>query len=108
MLLRTDAWVADTCHLSIAARGAYMDLLVLMWRSPGCRVPNDNGWLQQHLHMTKDDIRNLLRPVIEEFCRCDGNYVCQKRLLKEYDLAQNRRHRASVRAKRRWEKEKNK
>src|SRR5262245_54648598 len=64
MPLFTDAWVADTFHLSVAARGAYMDLLVLMWRTPGCCVPNDVGWLMPRLRITKDEYRELLQPVI--------------------------------------------
>ena len=44
LLLWTDAWVADTKHLSRLERGTYLDLLVLMWRTPGCRVPNDDEW----------------------------------------------------------------
>src|SRR5262245_43406495 len=85
MPLFTDAWVADTCHLSIAARGVYMDLLVLMWRTPGCCVPHDVGWLMSHLRISKDEYRDVLQPVIAEFCRVNGGYVQQKRLQKEYE-----------------------
>lgn len=103
--LWTDAWVADTHHLSPAARGAYLDLLVLMWRTPHCRVPNDNGWLQQHLHMSKDEVRDVLRPVIEEFCSCDGNYVTQKRLQKEFVKTYEYKKRMSDLGKRRKNKQ---
>lgn len=106
MRLYVESWVAATCHLSIAQRGAYMDLLVLMWRTPGCRVPNDNGWLQQHLRCSKDELRDLFRPVIEEFCRIDGGFVCQKRLLHEHEEAIGTRNKQSTRAKARWAKQK--
>lgn len=82
--LWTDAWVADTWHLSEAKLGAYIKLLVLMWRTPYCRVPNDNGWLQEHLGTDKDRLRELYRPVIEEFCSVEGNFIVQHRLQREF------------------------
>ena len=75
----TDAWVADTKHLTRTERGTYFDLLVLMWRTPGCKVPNDNDWLAKHLGMTLAEVTAELRPIINEFCRTDGNWVYQKR-----------------------------
>lgn len=39
MPLWTDAWVADTRHLTRCERGTYHDLLVEMWRSPHCALP---------------------------------------------------------------------
>jgi uncharacterized protein YdaU (DUF1376 family) len=81
--LWTDAWVADTHHLTRSARGTYLDLLVLMWRTPCCRVPNDNAWLAKHLHMTLGEVEAELRPIIVEFCQTDGNWLMQRRLRKE-------------------------
>jgi len=78
--LFTDAWVADTKHLSRLERGTYFDLLVLMWRVPNCRVPNDDAWLGKRLGMTADEVTNELRPIITEFCQIDGNWITQKRL----------------------------
>ena len=104
--LWTDAWVADTKHLSLAARGVYMDLLVLMWRTPYCHVPDDNGWLQVHLGITKDELRDYLRPVIEEFCKVEGNFVVQHRLQKEFVRSSNNSRKQSDLAKRRWQKQK--
>jgi uncharacterized protein YdaU (DUF1376 family) len=80
----TDAWVADTKHLSLAEEGAYFRLAVEMWRTPGCRVPNDDAWLARHLHVTADELRNIIRPVIAEFCQSDGNFITQKRLKREF------------------------
>ena len=74
--LFTDAWKADTDHLTgpigRQKRCLYLDLLVVMWRSPGCRVPNDDAWLMPHLHVTEEELRNLLRPVIAEFCHASA------------------------------------
>jgi uncharacterized protein YdaU (DUF1376 family) len=101
--LWTDAWVADTKHLTICERGLYHDLLVLMWRSPGCRVPNDPEWLTKRLNAPPNEIK----PIIEEFCVNDGNWLTQKRLMREYNYVTKKSQVQSVRAKIRWEKEKN-
>jgi uncharacterized protein YdaU (DUF1376 family) len=106
LLLWTDAWIADTIHLSRKERGIYIDLLVLMWRTPGCRVPNDNDWLAKHMLMTAKEVSTELQPIIEEFCQVVGNYLCQKRLQKEFVRAFQRSEKQAARAKRRWEKEK--
>lgn len=60
--LWTDAWVADTKHLTWLERGTYHDLLVLMWRSPGCRIPNDDHWLAKRLGMSLAEVQHELRP----------------------------------------------
>jgi uncharacterized protein YdaU (DUF1376 family) len=104
--LWTDAWMADTGHLSRKERGTYIDLIILMWRTPGCRVPNDNGWLAKHMRMYPAEVERELRPIIREFCQSDGNYLCQKRLQREFVRAFQSSQKQSVRAKRRWEKEK--
>lgn len=106
LLLWTDAWVADTKHLSRLERGTYLDLLVLMWRTPGCRVPNDDEWLAKRLAMTPAEVAAELRPLIVEFCQTDGNWIFQKRLQKEFVRAFNHSEKQSDRAKSRWDKEK--
>lgn len=106
LLLWTDAWIADTVHLSRKERGIYIDLLVLMWRTPGCRVPNDDKWLAKHMLMSLKQVSKELRPIIREFCKCDGNWLFQKRLQIEFVRAFKRSHKQSGRAKSRWEREK--
>jgi len=106
LMLWTDAWIADTKHLTRLERGTYHDLLVLMWRTPGCSVPNDDGWLGKRLEMTQLEVETELRPIIEEFCATDGNRIWQKRLLKEWKWVDKKTREQSDRAKRRWEKEK--
>jgi uncharacterized protein YdaU (DUF1376 family) len=105
--LWTDAWIADTHHLSRCERGIYLDLLILMWRSPQCRISNDDIWLAKRMHMTQSEIAKLLRPLIKEFCHSDGNWLWQKRLLREFRYCNDQSLKQSVRAKARWRKEKN-
>jgi uncharacterized protein YdaU (DUF1376 family) len=104
--LFTDAWVADTKHLSRLERGTYHDLLVLMWRSPLCRVPSDGVWLSKRLDMTVDEVEKELRPIIAEFCQLDGKWIVQKRLRREWDWCSKNSRKRSAAAKSRWAKEK--
>lgn len=106
LMLWTDAWIADTKHLTRCERGTYHDLLVLMWRTAGCSVPNDNEWLAKHLGMTLSEVENELRPIISEFCQSDGNRIWQKRLMQEFKWSKKRTKVASDNANRRWNKEK--
>lgn len=100
-----DAWVADTAHLTRAERGLYHDLLVLMWKTPGCRVPNDLAWISRKLRCS-DEERGVLEVIIAEFCQSTGNWIAQKRLQKEFDFVCERSKKQSARVKSRWEKEK--
>lgn len=104
--LWTDAWVADTHHLGIFARGLYFDLLVLMWRTPGCRVPADRAWLMARLHISGDVFDNELKPLIKEFCERIADTYMQKRLAREFEWVKARKISAQENAKRRWDKEK--
>ena len=104
LMLWTDAWIADTHHLTVELRGAYMDLLVLMWRTPGCRVPNDDHWLAHHLGYTADQVTNLVRPIITEFGTlvAGSDYVTQKRLQREFAVAHKRKEKAVEAIRTRW------
>lgn len=104
--LWTDAWVADTQHLTRLERGTYLDLLVLMWRSPNCEVPDDPKWLARKLKLSDDEFANDLKPLIKEFCQRNAGLLSQKRLKREWGRIQQSSARQSKRAKSRWDKEK--
>lgn len=106
LMLWTDAWVADTKHLTRLERGTYIDLLILMWRTPRCRVPNDDQWLAKRMNMTMQEVKTELRPLLKEFCHSDGNTITQKRLLKEWSHCVTIRQRKSAAAKSMWRKKK--
>jgi uncharacterized protein YdaU (DUF1376 family) len=93
-------------HLSRCSHCPYLDLLVLMWRTPGCSVPDDNEWLGRHLRMTTEEVQNELRPLIVEFCTTTNNRVFQKRLLREFEWSLVMSEKQRLRAKSRWDKEK--
>ena len=87
----TDAILADCGYMPDEKFGAYHRLLYLIWRSPRCKVPNDDAWLAEKLQRSVEEIKRLYRPLIvqdvedaaEILCRTDGNWIFQKRLLKE-------------------------
>ena len=105
--LFTDSWIADTAHLTYAERGLYMDLLVLMWRSPECRVPNDMEWIARKLRcLGNATALQTLQCHVTEFCQTDGNWLFQKRLKKEHEYVRDHTKRMSDMANRRWNKDK--
>ena len=47
--LFTDAVIADCNHLTDEEFGAYMRILIVMWRSPGCKIPFADAWLMRRM-----------------------------------------------------------
>jgi uncharacterized protein YdaU (DUF1376 family) len=105
--LWTDAYLSDTDHLTFTEHGVYMRLLMLIWRTPGCRIPNDVTWICRRLRCSDEEYQSLVRPVIEEFCLSTGNYVSQKRLTKQRKWLEDKSEQQRARAKSRWDNEKN-
>jgi uncharacterized protein YdaU (DUF1376 family) len=95
----------DTNHLSDAECGLYLRLLMLMWNTTGCRVPNDNIWLARKLGRSVEVIENTLRPLMREFCEVHRAWVYQKRLSKELQYLIKQSEKNSKNAKSRWNKE---
>ena len=104
--LWTDAYMADTGHLTFEEHGVYLMLLMTIWRSPNCRIPNDMKWVQRRLRASQTEMDTLVKPIINEFLDTSGNWVSQKRLKQEYDYVSAKSKSQSDRAKLRWQKEK--
>lgn len=102
--LFTDAITADCHHLSDDEFGLYMRILIVMWRSPGCRIPAKAEWLERRFKKEIDAIE----PILSEFCHTDGNFWTQGRLVDEMEWVKKNSKRQSVRSKSRWNKDKNK
>jgi uncharacterized protein YdaU (DUF1376 family) len=102
----TDAYLADCQHLSWAEHGIYLMLLVHMWRSPDGKIPNNDLWLAKRLRCSEGDVANAVRPIITEFCKCDGNWIWQRRLIDELTWVRKKQRKNTVSAKARWNKEK--
>jgi len=105
MPLWVDAYLADTSHLTFEEHGVYINLLLLTWRSPDCRMPNDMDWIKRRLRASDDDMK-VVESIIAEFFSSTGNWLHQKRLTKECNFVSQQRKKQSDRAKSRWEKEK--
>lgn len=106
MPLWTDAYLADCGHLSDAEHGRYLMLLMHLWRAPSQRLPNDDAWLARRFRRSVEDVQNEIRPLISEFCDCDGNWITQKRTSREFAYVAEQSRKQSERAKARWDKEK--
>tara|TARA_A100000172_G_scaffold80712_1_gene71058 strand:- start:722 stop:1459 length:738 start_codon:yes stop_codon:yes gene_type:complete len=104
--LWTDAYMADTLHLTHEEHGLYLMLLMTIWRSPDCKIPNDFEWVKRRLRATDDQMENLVRNLLDEFFTTTGNHITQKRLKEEYEYVKKKSKKNSVSAKSRWQKEK--
>lgn len=81
MPFHTDAYLADTMHLSNEEHGAYLRLLIIAWRSPDCCLPDDDKRLATMLGVTTKRWREKLRPIIEPFWRIENGTWTQKKQL---------------------------
>lgn len=101
------AWVRDTHHLRPVERGIYMDLIMLAWSLPKCRLPNDPKWIAKRLVYLPEEIP-IMRDVVRQFWAADKRkkWLTQKRLDKEWKASGLRREHSLGSAKARWNKEK--
>ena len=83
MPLWTDAYLADTLHLTTMQHGAYLLLLMVSWRNNG-RLPDDDKRLARYTKMSGQQwARN--RSVIMEFWTLKNGEWFNKRQLDELD-----------------------
>jgi uncharacterized protein YdaU (DUF1376 family) len=88
MMLWTDAYMADTSHLTTTEHGAYLLILMAMWRAGG-NLPDDDVRLARTARLTLDKWRKIA-PTIREFFTKDGDSVSQKRLMLELKIARSK------------------
>ena len=88
MMLWTDAYMADTSHLTTLEHGAYLLLMMAMWRAGG-RLPDDDVRLARVVKLPLDKWRKMA-PLIREFLTVKDGFVFQKRLKLELEIAQSR------------------
>jgi len=82
--LFTDAYLADTTHLSTTEHGAYLLLLIVAWRSPDCGLPSNPRELQKYSRLTPGQF-NRIWPVLKDFFYEDNGRLFQGRLLDELE-----------------------
>lgn len=98
----TDAYLADTGHLSMAEHGGYLKLLIAMWRSGGY-LPNDDRKLARFASATEKDWLKVKPALMEFFTEVDGQ-ITQGRLLDELEKARTRSFKASQNARSKYRK----
>jgi len=104
--LWTDAYLADTIHLTEEQHGIYMLLLMHCWRTPGCKIPNDDEWIALRFRRPIEWVREHVRPLLDEFFMSRNAMLSQKRLTAEHKYVTQRRLNRTRAAKSRWDKEK--
>jgi uncharacterized protein YdaU (DUF1376 family) len=110
--LYVDDYEAATTHLSLEEDGAYNRLLRLCWRTPGCSLPDDAGWIARKLRISTEVFDRVAKPVLAEFFSLHKGRLIQRRLKAEYDdiaqkkLARKKAGQAGGRAKARKTKAK--
>lgn len=80
--LWTDAYLADTRHLSTLEHGAYLLLLMEAWRRPSCSLPDDDNMLSRLAGMDAAAWQNIKSTVMSFWILSRGEWT-QKRLKKE-------------------------
>lgn len=101
--LWTDAYLADTNHLTTEEHGAYVLLLIEAWRSADCSLPDDDALLARHTLLTPAKWKTV-KPIVMAFWRLDGRRGrwVQKRLKKERQKAAQKKRSAKDSAVSRW------
>lgn len=90
LMLWTDAYLADTTHLSAEEHGVYLLLLMAAWRTPDCSLPDDDDRLARMARVGLKKWRSV-RIVMEGFWTIGDGKWTQKRLLKERGRIVDRR-----------------
>lgn len=92
--LFTDAYLADTTHLTTTEHGAYLLLLMTAWRTPGCCLPDDDVMLARYAKMTRDKWKKI-RPTLVQFFRVRDGQWHQARLQDELQHLQSKKSQQS-------------
>lgn len=105
--LWTDAYLADTNHLTAEEHGAYVLLLIEAWRTADCSLPDDDALLARHTRLTPAKWKSA-KPIIMAFWKLDnrrGRWF-QKRLRKERQKVAGKKRAARDSAASRWKQTK--
>jgi len=105
--LFTDAYLADTRHLSTEQHGAYLLLLMEAWRRPNTNLPDDDVLLAKLAGLSGIAFADA-KSVIMQFWDLDARTKTwsQKRLTEQKKYVRNATEKQRSNAKARWNKEK--
>lgn len=96
-----DAYIADTRHLSLEEHGAYLNLLMIAWRTEDCALPDDDVRLARMLGVTAKKW-NALKPVVMAFWTLGATGWTQHRLTKERRFVAEKASQSRAAAELRW------
>lgn len=92
-----DAYLADTSHLTLEEHGAYLLLLMAMWRRNGFIEDSDTDNARILGISTRAYLR--LKPRLMPFMQVYGSRITQKRLAEQWNYAVENRLRQSEKGK---------
>ena len=105
--LFTDAYLADTRHLSTLEHGAYLLLLMEAWRRPNTALPNDDTMLGRLAGVSASEWHAMRHTILAFFVEDKRTLsLSQKRLTDEKNYVKKTSQKQRSRAKSRWNKEK--
>lgn len=76
--LWTDAYIADTQHLTNEEHGAYLRLLMFAWRTPNCSLPDDDKRLAIMIGVTPKKWATIKQTVMQFWTLKDGQWTQKK------------------------------
>lgn len=100
MPLYTDAYLGDTTHLTTIEHGAYLLLLMAMWRNGG-HLPDDDRLLARYARVTGGQWARIAITIRPLFTAENGT-LTQGRLTATYEAVRQRSNKASDSASSRW------
>lgn len=108
----TDAYLADTRHLTTVQHGAYLLMMITAWRAPLCRLKDDDKTMATITGLTKAQWLKHKDVLLQFWSLNDGHWQ-QKRLTKEWanrqayleKQSQNGKKSAQVRAQKKYNDE---
>ncbi|MBN66665.1 MAG: hypothetical protein CMM94_03755 [Rickettsiales bacterium] len=95
----TDAYLADTHHLSTEAHGAYLLMLLYSWRHNGIPLPDDDTQLARIARLTPRKWHSM-RPLLRPFYTLEDGHWHQAKLARTWAEVMAKREAASRNGKR--------
>jgi uncharacterized protein YdaU (DUF1376 family) len=96
--LWTDAYIADTQHLTNEEHGVYLRLLMFAWRTPDCALPDDDKRLAIMVGVTPKKWTLIKASVMSFWTLSEGSWR-QKKLSSEREFVERQRKQKSAAGK---------
>lgn len=102
MPFHTDAYLADTRHLTTTEHGAYLLLLITMWRNGGW-LPNEEKLLRRYTGLDRRQWKRI-EPTVMTFFNEENGKLVHGKVSDVYDSVMTRSKNASNSARAKWRK----